>query len=201
MRYSRGCGLLPTKSPSEDAGMAARLQDKKADLLESVVGRLHDRLVDDQAAMAEVFLRQYYRSVSPAELVARDPLDLYGAALAHLRFGEHRRPGHAKVRVYNPHVEQHGWQSTHTVVEVVTDDMPFLVDSVSMALNRLGLLIHLTIHPVVPVRRDRGLATDARQDRGRARRSQARRQSGRCRGPGRGGGVPCVDRRQSLHLS
>ena len=134
--------------------MAARLQDKKADLLESVVGRLHDRLVDDQAAMAEVFLRQYYRSVPPAELVERDPLDLYGAALAHLRFGEQRRAGHAKVRVYNPHIEQHGWQSTHTVVEVVTDDMPFLVDSTSMALNRLGLLIHLTIHPVVPVRRD-----------------------------------------------
>ena len=63
-------------------------------------------------------------------------------------------PGHAKVRVYNPQIEQHGWQSTHTIVEVVTDDMPFLVDSVSMALNRLGLLIHLTIHPVLPVRRD-----------------------------------------------
>ncbi len=134
--------------------MAARLQDKKADLLESVVERLHDKLTDDKAETAERFLRRYYRSVSPTDLVRRDPLDLYGAALAHLRFGELRRLGHARVRVYNPQIEQHGWQSTHTVVEVVTDDMPFLVDSVSMALNQLGLLIHLTIHPVMPVRRD-----------------------------------------------
>ncbi len=32
--------------------------------------------------------------------------------------------------------------------------MPFLVNSLTMALNRLGLLIHIIIHPVVPVRRD-----------------------------------------------
>ncbi len=133
--------------------MATRLQDKKTDLLERVADRLHDKLDDPLARLADPFVRHYYRAVPPADLVDRDPLDLYGAALAHLRFGEHRPPGHAKVRVYNPQIEQHGWQSTHTIVEVVTDDMPFLVDSVSMALNRLGLLIHLTIHPVIPVRR------------------------------------------------
>ena len=134
--------------------MPTRLQDKKTDLLERVADRLHDKLDDPLARLAEAFVRHYYRAVPPADLVDRDPLDLYGAALAHLRFGEHRQPGQAKVRVYNPQIEQHGWQSTHTIVEVVTDDMPFLVDSVSMALNRLGLLIHLTIHPVIPVRRD-----------------------------------------------
>ena len=58
------------------------------------------------------------------------------------------------MRVYNPRLEQHGWQSTHTVVEIVNDDMPFLVDSVSIELNRHGLGIHLIIHPVLAVRRD-----------------------------------------------
>ena len=42
------------------------------------------------------------------------------------------------MRVYNPQFEEHGWQSTHTAVEIVTDDMPFLIDSVSMELNRAG---------------------------------------------------------------
>jgi glutamate dehydrogenase len=134
--------------------MASRLEDKKTDLLERVADRVHDKLDHPLAALTETFVHHYYRAVPPADLIDRDPLDLYGAALAHLRFGEHRQPGQAKVRVYNPQIEQHGWQSTHTIVEVVTDDMPFLVDSVSMALNRLGLLIHLTIHPVLPVRRD-----------------------------------------------
>jgi glutamate dehydrogenase len=141
--------------------MVARLQDKKADLLKGVADRLHDKLPDPQAEMAEAFLAHYYQSVPPAELVERDALDLYGAALAHLRFAEQRRPGQAKVRVYNPQIEQHGWQSTHTVVEVVSDDMPFLVDSASMALNGHNLLIHLTIHPVVPVRRDARGALEA----------------------------------------
>ncbi|MGI9451219.1 MAG: NAD-glutamate dehydrogenase, partial [Geminicoccaceae bacterium] len=77
-----------------------------------------------------------------------------------MRFGEYRAPGEAKVRVYNPQIEQHGWQSTHTSIEIVTDDMPFLVDSVTMAMNRLGLIVHLIIHPVLPiVRTDEGLLT------------------------------------------
>jgi glutamate dehydrogenase len=137
----------------EGGFMATRLQDKKADLLERVVDRLHDQLKADQAERAEAFLRHYYRAVSALDLLERDPLDVYGAALFHLRLGEQRPPGQATLRVYNPQIEQHGWQSTHTVVEVVTDDMPFLVDSISMALNRLGLLIHITIHPVIPVKR------------------------------------------------
>ena len=67
----------------------------------------------------------------------------------------HRRaPGEAKVRVCNPQFEQHGWQSAHTVVEIVSDDMLFLVDSVSMELARHGHGIHLLVHPIINVRRD-----------------------------------------------
>ncbi len=131
--------------------MATRLQDRKEILLSNAVSRLHEKLDAAQAELCEMFMRHYYRSVSPIDLVDRDALDLYGAALAHLRFGEHRAPAKAKVRVYNPQIEQHGWQSTHTSIEIVTDDMPFLVDSVTMAMNRLGLIIHLIIHPVLPI--------------------------------------------------
>ena len=134
--------------------MATRLHDQKEDLLSGAVARLHEKLDKRQAGLGEAFLRNYYRSVAPVDLVDRDALDLYGAALAHLRFSEQREAGKAKVRVYNPQIEQHGWQSTHTTIEIVTDDMPFLVDSVTMAINRLGLIIHLVIHPVLPVTRD-----------------------------------------------
>ncbi|MEM8948064.1 MAG: NAD-glutamate dehydrogenase [Pseudomonadota bacterium] len=133
--------------------MATRMHDQKEDLLSGAIARLHDKLDKHQAKLGEAFLRHYYRSVAPVDLVDRDALDLYGAALAHLRFGERREPGKAKVRVYNPQIEQHGWQSTHTTIEIVTDDMPFLVDSITMAINRLGLIIHLVIHPVLPVTR------------------------------------------------
>ena len=65
-----------------------------------------------------------------------------------------RRPAELTLRVYNPGFEEHGWQSTHTVVEMVTDDMPFLVDSLVMELNRHGATIHLMVHPVLYVVRD-----------------------------------------------
>jgi glutamate dehydrogenase len=104
--------------------------------------------------LAEKFARLYYAEVDPEELEARAPIDLQGAAAAHLAFGRKFTPGKAKVRAYNPVPEQHGWQSTHTVIEVVNDDMPFLVDSVTMEVNRQGLTLHLVIHPVLRVVRD-----------------------------------------------
>ena len=56
--------------------------------------------------------------------------------------------------MFNPTLEEHGWQSTHTIIEIVNDDMPFLVDSVTMEVNRHGLTLHLIIHPLLLVDRD-----------------------------------------------
>jgi glutamate dehydrogenase len=134
--------------------MTLRSGDIEAALIDDVCSRVRARLGDDEALKVEEFVRQYYRLVPPEDLIGRGELDVYGAALAHWNFLCRRAPGEAKVRVYNPQFEQHGWQSTHTVVEIVTEDMPFLVDSVSMELGRNGYGIHLVINPVVRVRRD-----------------------------------------------
>ena len=134
--------------------MPARAEVRKAEIIDGVAGQLGARLSGAEAAQAERFARAYYRDVAPEDLTERDPQDLYGAALAHLRLARERRPATPLVRVGNPRVEQDGWQSTHTVVEIVNDDMPFLVDSVGNELARHGLGVHLIIHPVLAVRRD-----------------------------------------------
>src|SRR5437588_9367127 len=108
------------------------------------------------AVLIDEFARLYYAEVDPEELAARAPLDLKGAAAAHLAFGRKFSVGKAKIRAYNPVFEQHGWQSTHTAIEIVNDDMPFLVDSVTMEVNRKGLTLHLLIHPVLRVARAAG---------------------------------------------
>ena len=123
-------------------------------LIESVVARVREQLPAQEAANCEAFVRQYYRWVPAEDLASRSSLDLYGAALAQWSFAAQRTRGEAKIRVYNPQPEQHGWQSNHTVIEIVSDDMPFLVDSITMELSRRGFGIHLMIHPVVPLRRD-----------------------------------------------
>ena len=126
----------------------------KDEVLDKVVARVREQLPRDLTPQVEEFVRQYYGWISLEDLNDRSPVDVYGAVVAHWNFARQREPGSAKVRVYNPRFEEHGWQSTHTVVEVVNNDMPFLVDSTRMEINRRGFGIHLMIHPVMQVRRD-----------------------------------------------
>ncbi|HSC02604.1 MAG TPA: NAD-glutamate dehydrogenase [Solirubrobacteraceae bacterium] len=134
--------------------MAVKGADLESELIDAVCERIRERLPADQQQPCEAFVRQYYQWVPSEDLADRNPLDLYGAAVAHWNLAQQRAPGEAKVRVYNPEFEQHGWQSPHTVIEIVSDDMPFIVDSVTMDLTRKGHGIHLVIHPVVRIRRD-----------------------------------------------
>ncbi|MFD8262287.1 NAD-glutamate dehydrogenase [Streptomyces griseoluteus] len=107
---------------------------------------------DSEAVLG--FLQRYYLHTAPEDLADRDPVDVFGAAASHYRLAENRPQGKANVRVHTPTVEENGWTCSHTVVEVVTDDMPFLVDSVTNELTRQGRGIHVVIHPQVVVRRD-----------------------------------------------
>src|SRR5690348_1476192 len=134
--------------------MAVKAADLEAELIDRVCARVRERLPDRQAVPCETFVRQYYHWVPAADLADRSPLDLYGAAVAHWNLAQQRKPGEVKLHVYNPEFEHHGWQSPHTVVEIVSDDMPFIVDSVTMELGRQGYGIDLVIHPVMRVVRD-----------------------------------------------
>jgi glutamate dehydrogenase len=126
----------------------------KDELLDKVVDRVREQMPEDQAPQVEEFARQYYGWVDTDDLEDRSPIDAYGAAVSHWNFAGRREPGEWKVRIYNPQFEEHGWQSTHTVIEMVNDDMPFLVDSTRMEINRQGYAIHMILHPLMKVRRD-----------------------------------------------
>jgi glutamate dehydrogenase len=128
-------------------------EDVRAQRLDEVLKLVGVRVAPERHATLATFIEHYYGQVDPEDLLARLPADLYGAALSHWNFAHKRQPGRARVRVFNPTIEEHGWQSTHTVVGIVNDDMPFLVDSVAMELNRHGLTPHLIIHPVLAVTR------------------------------------------------
>jgi glutamate dehydrogenase len=123
------------------------------DLLDAVLEEARERghAVDEQL---EAFVRQYYRFVAADDLADRDVADVLEAARSHLELGQQRTPGTALVRVLAPGLEDEQWYAPRTVVQVVTDDMPFLVDTVSAELTRHDLSIRLVIHPVVTVRRD-----------------------------------------------
>ncbi len=106
-------------------------------------------------ADAAHFVAQFYADVSEGDLSAADDRALMGSAMSTWGWLRTRERGRPKVRVFNPDGETDGWTSPHTVVDIVNDDMPFLVDSVTAEINRQNLSIHLIAHPVVQVERDR----------------------------------------------
>ncbi len=134
--------------------MRGRTETLKVEKIEAVCALVRERLQGTKAETAEIFVSQFFENVAPHDLVDEEVEDLFGAAIAMWTFGRDRMPGQARIRAYNPRFEEVGWQSTHTVIEIVNDDMPFLVDSVTHALNRRGLTVHLVIHPILHVTRD-----------------------------------------------
>ncbi len=103
---------------------------------------------------AACIIQNYYANVSEDDLQERTIEDWAGAALAHRRLASVRLPQQRLLRIYNPNLSEHGWQCQHTVIEIVQEDMPFLVDSVGIVLNQLKCAVYRVIHPIVDVLRD-----------------------------------------------
>ena len=134
--------------------MVSQTRDQNDDLLDRVIGQIRDRQKGPHAEDLENFTRLYYRQVRPEDIAGRSVEALYGAAYSLWKFARHRPDSTPTVRLYNPKVEEFGWKSPHTIVEIVNDDMPFLVDSVTMELTRHGHTVHQIVHPVMEVLRD-----------------------------------------------
>jgi glutamate dehydrogenase len=111
------------------------------------------RMTAEEAGLFLPLAERYYERVAAEDLVARAVPDLFGAALTHLRLARHRTPDEPQVAVFSPTFDGHGFASPHTVVQVVTDDMPYVPDSLTTELSRHGFGLHIAIHPVFVVRR------------------------------------------------
>ncbi|MGF1703417.1 NAD-glutamate dehydrogenase [Photobacterium makurazakiensis] len=123
-------------------------------LLEKVYGLIQDKIESPQQPLVEVFAQRLLGQLADDDLLQRNESDLYGAVLSLWHHLVQNKPNQISVRVYNPTLSRYGWQSTHTVVEIVTPDRPFLVDSVRMTLTRLGMTSHLMLNGPYYFKRD-----------------------------------------------
>ncbi|KLV03775.1 NAD-glutamate dehydrogenase [Photobacterium aquae] len=123
-------------------------------LLEKVYGLIQDKIESPQQPLVEVFAQRLLGQLAEDDLLQRNESDLYGAVLSLWHHLVQNDPKDISVRVYNPTLSRYGWQSTHTVVEIITPDRPFLVDSVRMTLIRLGITSHLMLNGPYYFRRD-----------------------------------------------
>ena len=98
-------------------------------------------------------IEHYFADIDADNFLEANLEELHGAAVQHHRLAQTRAAGQAVISLYTPDFDRHGWHSPHTVIDIVTDDMPFLVDSVTMLIHDHGLAIHRLIHPILGIER------------------------------------------------
>jgi glutamate dehydrogenase len=135
-----------------------------AETLDRLVALAHARC-PSEPVLSE-FLPRYYREHLETDVDDRRLDDLYAVAVAHFGVGRRRRWGETLVEVVSPDPDRDGWDSPNSFVLVVTDDAPFLVDTVRMVLDRRRLVTHLLVHPMIDVQRDDAGTLVACPDRG-----------------------------------
>ena len=118
-------------------------------LLADAAARVRAAAPDTAPDVADRLVRDYLDAAEPHDLAVFTAADVAGAVVALLQLHVGRAPGAQIVRARNPSLDVDGWESPHTVVEIVTDDMPFIVDSVTGAIVRRGYDIHLLFHPLL----------------------------------------------------
>lgn len=129
-------------------------QNQKQELIKQVEAELNTNVSAKEAKNLANLAQLYFQDTLIEDMID-EPLDnLYGTILCLGDFIRHRELGAPTIRIYNPNYEEHSWHSTHSVIEILTDDMPFLVSSLNMAIVRLGFTIHKTSHPLLHVTRD-----------------------------------------------
>ncbi|MBU6498503.1 MAG: NAD-glutamate dehydrogenase, partial [Rhodospirillales bacterium] len=142
---------MPDFMPADHA--VERDDPARAELLAQADAAIRQRL-DGDATAACAFLRHFASGLATQALIARSAEELAGAVLSLWSFAQGREPGRATLRVFNPRSGAGGWRSPHAVIEIVNDDMPFLVESALGVLQTFEQPVQALVHPVVAVARD-----------------------------------------------
>ena len=121
--------------------------------LDSILATVQAKSPASEQVLARDFARAYLARLPEEELSLRPAAYWAGIALGALELARQRPSGQALIRVFNASAGD-AIDSAHTVVQIDNDDMPFLVDSVSMLLAQHGIAMHGIVHPVFPLRRD-----------------------------------------------
>jgi glutamate dehydrogenase len=143
----------------------SRPEDRLLELIDEEVG-------PDRAQAVRAFARAYLRRLGGGDSSEGiSPEALLGEVLSLFEFACSRDGDAMAVRAFNPTREQHGYEPVGSVLETNTDDLPFLVDSVSGELSSRGLQFSRLLHPIIATEREgSGRVRSVRDPRGAAHR-------------------------------
>ncbi len=125
------------------------------DFFEALDREIDSRLKGQDRELLRGLSRAHFRDFPLDELKGILIGDVYGALFHWWNRLQENDPQVPLVEVFNPSVEENGWLSTNSIVTVLVRDMPFLVDSIRLELNRRSINIHTIHSSVVTVARDK----------------------------------------------
>jgi len=125
--------------------MAAQENEIRSTIITELSQKIADKIKGKQGKYCMEFAKRLFASIAEEDLQRRNIDDIYGLAVSFWTFISNRKQNESKLTIYNPDFEQNAWSSTHTIIQVVHDDVPFIVDSLRMELDRMGLTTHLTM--------------------------------------------------------
>ncbi|MFX4228738.1 MAG: NAD-glutamate dehydrogenase [Porticoccaceae bacterium] len=142
-------------------------QSLRSKLVKWISAVADQRLSKEESTSFKDFVERVIHVHPDESLLRWSKEDNFGAVYGLYSFAKKRTADKPLLKVFNPDLENDGWVSKHSLIYFCQKDMPFLVESLRMALNRLQLQIHLFESNVLWVRRDaKGNlleVTDARQ--------------------------------------
>ncbi len=127
----------------------------KEQFFEQLSEAFAEKIEKSEAKRLNDFAVQYLAHMPLDELVSRRFSDTYGSVLAAWQFFQTRKADESPVSVFNADLESDGWQSSHTVIFVLHPNIPFLIDSIRIAINQREIGTHTIHHAVLQVDRDR----------------------------------------------
>jgi glutamate dehydrogenase len=127
-----------------------------AQLVEAIATATAQDLTPAKQKAAQLFCQALLNRLPHEDLRERDNQHWVQLTRHLLQFMRERRSGASLVKVYNPNLADHGVESSLTCIDILTDDMPFLVDSVTMAIQSCKFAIQFVLHPVIRATRDPG---------------------------------------------
>ena len=110
--------------------------------------------VQKDKSLLDHFVRSYYQQLHRDTADATSDADLAGMVLHHFTLLKAYDGKQPQLAIINPSAEEQHFHSSHTVIQMVAYDRPFLVDTLLMGLEEHGVDVHRTYNTIVNVQRD-----------------------------------------------
>ncbi|MBP9727094.1 MAG: NAD-glutamate dehydrogenase [Gammaproteobacteria bacterium] len=126
--------------------MSKKIQKNRDQIIHSVCEHIKQQASINCPEALIAFAKIFYDTLSLEDLSSRSVADLSGSIISLWECISQKKVKGPDINIYNPTYQQHGWSSKYTVIAVCQEDMPFLVDSITMEVNRLGVSANFIIN-------------------------------------------------------